>query len=143
MDNPVGTSKYSLILNESGGIEADITVTRISNNEFYVVTGSNFTQYLLTLLRKKSGQRFPQTNITDVTDDFAILSLQGPLSHNILRDTCATEEDGQKLDRLQYGQSDVIWVKTKEDHICQIRYVQVFFYKKYILHGLILGRPKT
>ena len=25
MDNPIGTSKYSLMLNESGGIEADIT----------------------------------------------------------------------------------------------------------------------
>ena len=30
MDNPIGTSKYTLMLNESGGIEADLTVTRIS-----------------------------------------------------------------------------------------------------------------
>ena len=41
------------------------------------------------------------TNIIDVTDEIAILSLQGPQSHNILQNNCATPDDQQKLSQLQ------------------------------------------
>ena len=34
------------MLNEAGGIEADITVTRISEDTFYIITGAAFTHYL-------------------------------------------------------------------------------------------------
>ena len=47
MDNPIGCCTYSLMLNEAGGIEADITVTRISEDTFYIVTGAAFTHYLI------------------------------------------------------------------------------------------------
>ncbi len=35
------------MLNENGGIEADLTVTRTAENDFYLVVGAGFTQYLL------------------------------------------------------------------------------------------------
>ena len=34
------------MLNEAGGIEADITVTRISEDAFYIITGAAFTHYV-------------------------------------------------------------------------------------------------
>ena len=34
------------MLNEAGGIEADITVTRISEDAFYLITGAAFTHYV-------------------------------------------------------------------------------------------------
>ena len=46
MDNPIGSCTYSLMLNEAGGIEADITVTRISEDAFYIITGAAFTHYV-------------------------------------------------------------------------------------------------
>ena len=46
MDNPIGSCTYSLMLNEAGGIEADITVTRISEDAFYLITGAAFTHYV-------------------------------------------------------------------------------------------------
>ena len=51
MDNPIGSCTYSLMLNEAGGIEADITVTRISEDAFYIVTGAAFTHYLIERVR--------------------------------------------------------------------------------------------
>ena len=54
-----------------------------------------------TLITNKVSQRFPMTNIIDVTDEIAILSLQGPQSHSILQNNCATPDDQQKLNQLQ------------------------------------------
>ena len=51
MNNPIGSCTYSLMLNEAGGIEADITVTRISEEAFYIVTGAAFTHYLIERVR--------------------------------------------------------------------------------------------
>ena len=39
MDVAVGTSVYTQFLNEKGGIEADVTVTRIAPQQFMIVTG--------------------------------------------------------------------------------------------------------
>ena len=75
MDNPIGSCTYSLMLNEAGGIEADITVTRISEDAFYIVTGAAFTHYLIervrTLLSSKELGKSPSL-ITSL--DFALLS---------------------------------------------------------------------
>jgi hypothetical protein len=52
MDKPIGSATYSLMLNEAGGIEADVTVTRLTDSQFYIVTGAAFTQYILARMEK-------------------------------------------------------------------------------------------
>lgn len=37
---PVNTCVYTQMLNERGGIEADITVARLDTDKFYVITGA-------------------------------------------------------------------------------------------------------
>ena len=56
------------------------------------------------------------TNIIDVTDEIAILSLQGPQSHSILQNNCATPDDQQKLSQLQ------VWFFYKIDKLTWIRF---------------------
>jgi len=85
------------------------------------------------------------TNIIDVTDEIAILSLQGPQSHSILQNNCATPDDQQKLSQLQYGQSDLIWMKTNEGHICQVRAMRMSYVGElgYELHIKSSGKGIT
>src|SRR4030095_14082881 len=40
LDRPVGTIVYTQLCNERGGIEADVTITRLAEDRFYFVTGS-------------------------------------------------------------------------------------------------------
>ncbi len=40
MDVPLGRLVYTAMLNEDGGIEADVTVTRVAENEFFIVTST-------------------------------------------------------------------------------------------------------
>ena len=42
LDKPPGAIVYTQLCNESGGIEADLTITRLDEERFYIVTGSGF-----------------------------------------------------------------------------------------------------
>ena len=47
IDRPVGTCIYSLMLNNQGGVEADLVVTRKSPDAFYLTVGSATTRYVI------------------------------------------------------------------------------------------------
>ncbi|OHE16708.1 MAG: hypothetical protein A2X96_11705 [Syntrophobacterales bacterium GWC2_56_13] len=42
MDRPVGATTYTQLCNNRGGIEADIIVSRVAENRFFIVTGTAF-----------------------------------------------------------------------------------------------------
>ncbi len=42
LDRPPGAVVYTQLCNEGGGIEADLTITRLEEDRFYIVTGSGF-----------------------------------------------------------------------------------------------------
>jgi glycine cleavage system aminomethyltransferase T len=42
VDKPVGSVIYTQFLNSSGGIESDVTVTRLAEDSYRVITGSSF-----------------------------------------------------------------------------------------------------
>ena len=42
LDKPRGALVYTQLCNERGGIEADVTITRLAEDRFYFVTGSAF-----------------------------------------------------------------------------------------------------
>ena len=50
MDKPLLHTTYTLTLNDKGGIENDFTVTRLNNDEFFLVTGASVTKHVLSLL---------------------------------------------------------------------------------------------
>ena len=51
MDKPVGSATYTQFLNPNGGVEADLTVTRLGEERFWVITGSGFIANDLGWLR--------------------------------------------------------------------------------------------
>ena len=78
-----GRTVYTALLNDRGGYEADVTVTRIRWNEYLLVTSSAQGVHDLDLLRRgvPAGLR---VEFFDVTSAYAVLSIMGPQSRALL-----------------------------------------------------------
>ncbi|MGQ7845694.1 GcvT family protein [Granulosicoccus sp. 3-233] len=74
---------YTHWLNERGGIEADLTVTRQSENEYLVISGAATTHKDLHWLRTHIGPDDFCT-VTDVTSQYAVFGIMGPDSRAML-----------------------------------------------------------
>jgi 4-methylaminobutanoate oxidase (formaldehyde-forming) len=79
---PVGRVVYTQWLNERGGIEADLTVTRESETRFLVVTAAATQTRDLAWLKRHLGDF--RAVAVDVTSGFATLGLMGPRSREVL-----------------------------------------------------------
>ncbi len=80
---PVGQCVYTQWMNVRGGVEADVTVTRVAEDRFLVVAAELFHRRVETMLRRGTPPE-ARVYITDVTSAFTLLSVQGPESRNLL-----------------------------------------------------------
>jgi sarcosine dehydrogenase len=83
VDRPVGRVVYTQCLNARGGIECDVTVTRLGESAFRVTTGTGSAASDLGWLRL----HLPDdgtVEVADVTERFAVVSLWGPESRRTL-----------------------------------------------------------
>lgn len=83
IDKPVGSLVYTQWLNVTGGIEADVTVTRLSDTKFMVLTGGpmqvrDFNWLERNLPKDKAVWTY------DVTNAWSMLSIMGPKSRDLL-----------------------------------------------------------
>ena len=78
LDKPDGSVIYTQLCNEKGGIEADLTIVRLSKERFYVVTGSGFG------VRDGGWLRRHGVELTDVTSSRSVINVQGPRSRELL-----------------------------------------------------------
>ncbi|TMJ37948.1 MAG: aminomethyltransferase, partial [Alphaproteobacteria bacterium] len=71
------------LLNDNGFIESEITVTRLGDDRFYVLSAAAAQLYDLDQLRWRirPGER---VEVKDVTDDFGVLVLAGPRARDVL-----------------------------------------------------------
>ncbi|MEM9202443.1 MAG: FAD-dependent oxidoreductase [Actinomycetota bacterium] len=82
IDAPIHKAIYTQWCNHKGGIEADLTVTRMSDDGFFVVTAAAAENRDLTWLRRAAAGK--DVEITNVTHDFVMLGLMGPNSRKLL-----------------------------------------------------------
>ena len=78
LNRPDGSVVYTQLCNEKGGIEADLTVVRLSKEHFYVVTGSGFG------VRDGSWLRQNGVELKEITSSRAVINVQGPRSRELL-----------------------------------------------------------
>lgn len=83
MDVEPGRIVYTQMLNGRGGIECDLTVTRLSETAFLLVVPGATLQRDLAWLRKHLGNDF--VVITDVTPAESVLCVMGPNSRSLLQ----------------------------------------------------------
>ena len=78
-----GRIVYTAMLNERGGFESDVTVTRLAEDAYLVVTGSAQTTRDLDWIRRHLPEG-ARVAVADVTDAVAVLGLMGPRSRELL-----------------------------------------------------------
>jgi aminomethyltransferase len=79
----LGRAKYSLLLDEHGGVIDDLVVYRTGEDRFLVVANAANRTAVATELEARAA-RF-DTGVYDESDDIALIALQGPQSLGILR----------------------------------------------------------
>lgn len=79
-----GSLTYTQMLNNRGGIECDLTVARLTDDEFYIVTGTGFRTHDFAWIKQNMPQGL-QVNFEDVTEKKATLALMGPRARDILQ----------------------------------------------------------
>lgn len=83
VSKPVGRLTYTQLLNTRGGIEADLTVARFTEDKFYIVTGTGFRTHDFGWIDDHIPAGMDVT-FTDVTEDWGTLSLMGPKARDVL-----------------------------------------------------------
>jgi 4-methylaminobutanoate oxidase (formaldehyde-forming) len=83
VDVPIGKVVYTQLLNQRGGIEADLTVTRLAEDTYFIVTPG------ATEIRDFDwlGRHFPGDShavLTNLTSAYAMLGIMGPAARDLL-----------------------------------------------------------
>ncbi len=90
IDKPVGRLTYTQLLNSRGGIECDLTVARLADDLFYIVTGTGFRTHDSAWIRDHIPAGL-DAKLSDVTEAYGTLSLMGPKTRDILQAVAAAD----------------------------------------------------
>ncbi|MCP3973798.1 MAG: FAD-dependent oxidoreductase [bacterium] len=83
VDRNPGGAAYTQLCNEHGGIEADVTIIRRSDDRFWMITGSALGVRDGGWLRTHV-DRFRGVEIRDITSSHGVINLAGPLARKVL-----------------------------------------------------------
>ena len=83
VDVPLGQIVYGALLNPRGGIECDLTITRLEADRFLLVTGTAFGQHDLAWLRRHLPDD-GSVQLNDQTSGRVCFGLWGPRTRDIL-----------------------------------------------------------
>ena len=108
MDVPAGKVVYTQLLSARGGIEADVTVTRLAEDDFYLVTGSGFGRHDVTfLLQHAPGDG--SLIIDDVSSAWGVLNVCGPRSRELLASLSSADFGNAAFPYMTARHVDVGW----------------------------------
>jgi glycine cleavage system aminomethyltransferase T/glycine/D-amino acid oxidase-like deaminating enzyme len=92
-DKPIGAAIYGQFLDDRGGILADVTITRLTEDWFRVVTGAGYAAADLGWIRAHVDDSDGAVDIRDVSDDWSVIGLWGPAARRILEEVLEADGD--------------------------------------------------
>ena len=119
IDRPIGTVVYTQFLNARGGVESDLTITRLGPDHFRVITGSAYVPSDLNWIR----MHVPadgSVEVSEVTEDYATIGLWGPRAREVLQ---ACTPDDVSNPGLPYMRAGTIRVAGEEVLAQRVTYV--------------------
>lgn len=128
VDKPVNTITYTQLLNPRGGIECDLTVTRVAEDAFYIVTGTGFATHDFDWIKRNIPDSF-DANLIDVTSSRAVLSLMGPRARDVL---AAVTRDDVSTAAFPFAQARSIRVAGTTLLALRITYVGEFGWELHV-----------
>lgn len=109
---PVGRCVYTQWLNETGTIEADLTVTRLEEDQFLVLTGDGTITAVQAWLRR----HIPvdaHVHTTNITSAYSVLNIQGPRSREFLSSVTHADMSNEPFPFLTMQEIDVGYALVK------------------------------
>ena len=100
MSRTAGSVMYTTVLNDRGGIESDLTVFRIAEQDYRLFVGTGYLKRDLAWIRKHCNES-DNVSIIDETEEYAALGLMGPKSTDIAEQIGLSELKSLKFFRHQ------------------------------------------
>ncbi|GAA3517054.1 FAD-dependent oxidoreductase [Aeromicrobium panaciterrae] len=125
------TSVYTALLNARGGYESDLTVTRVLDDEYFLVSSSATTERDQDWIRRNIPKGL-DAHVTDVTDRLSVLGVMGPHSRDLLGRL--TEADLSE-DGFAFGASHEIELAGATVRATRITYVGELGWELYVKNG--------
>jgi 4-methylaminobutanoate oxidase (formaldehyde-forming) len=79
-----GSLIYTQMLNQRGGIECDLTVTRLDDDAYYIITGTGFATHDFHWIKSHIPDGL-DARLIDVTSAYGTLALMGPKARAVLQ----------------------------------------------------------
>ena len=128
VDVPAGKVVYTHWLNERGGIEADLTVTRLDERRYLVVSGAGVTHKDLDWLARHVRDD-DHCTATDVTSAWAVLGVMGPRSRALLADVTGADLSNAAF---PFGTSQPVEVGCAVGRAARVSYVGELGWEIYV-----------
>jgi 4-methylaminobutanoate oxidase (formaldehyde-forming) len=90
VDGAAGVITYTQWLNDSGKLEADLTVTKLSEERFLVVVTDTMVRHAETWLKRNIPED-AHAFVTEITSAYGQLNVQGPNSRALLQKLTSTD----------------------------------------------------
>lgn len=130
VDVAPGRLVYTQWLNERGGIEADLTVMRLREDQFMVVTSAGSHMRDLAYLNERTGDAF--CTVTDVTPGTPMLGLMGPNARALLAEVSGQSPDALGNEAFAFGTTQELEIGYGIVRAARITYVGELGWELYI-----------
>lgn len=108
----IGRCVYTTWLNERGTIEVDLTVTRLAEDQFQIVSSWSVHTHVLTWLKRHTPPDAFVT-VTDVTSAYSLINIQGPKSRQFLTKLTSADMSNQAFPYLTMQEIDIGYALVK------------------------------
>ena len=122
----IGSSTYTQMLNESGGIEADLTVISMGNNIFRIISSAATRTHDKAHILKHISQK---VEFKDITDDLVCFGIFGPKSRKLIS---SISKNDFSNDNFKFGTGGYIKINSKNIWVQRLSYVGELGYELYI-----------
>ena len=119
IDRPVGTVVYTQLLNARGGIEADLSVLRRTEDRFLLVTGTAFGTHDRAWIEKHA-PRDGSVYVNDVTSAYSCLCLWGPRARDVLQPLTKTPLDFPYMSARELSVGDIPVLASRVTYVGEL-----------------------
>ena len=139
----IGKCTYTQMLNEDGGIETDLTVVCLGENNFRIITAAANREHDKFYIKKYMSEN---VKLHDVTDEYCVLGVFGPKSRDLMKDLSSEDYSNENF---KFGTSKYITIDQTKVWAQRLSYVGEIGYELYIqkdkakeIYNLIVNKGK-
>jgi 4-methylaminobutanoate oxidase (formaldehyde-forming) len=129
IDRPAGSVIYTQWANHRGGIVADVTVTRLDDERFRVVTGAGVVDSDAGWLRLNADPGDGAVSIRECSDELSVIGIWGPQSRDVLQ---AASEDDVSGESIRFRTARTIGIGPARVLTQRITYVGELGFELYV-----------